>query len=494
MEDIVSNRKAKLKSLIELGIEPYPYRFERTHFSAEIHEHFEQLENGVVRVAGRMISRRGHGKAGFADLLDQTGKIQVYLREDELGEETFEMLSHVDIGDFIGVEGAVFRTRSGEDTVRAVSVEFLSKAIRPLPEKWHGLRDKELRHRYRYLDLIANPDARRAFMMRSRLISSMRRFLDDNEFIEVETPVLQPMYGGGAATPFVTHHEALDMKLYLRIADELYLKRLIIGGMEKVYEIGKDFRNEGMDRTHNPEFTQLELYQSYADYTDIMDLVEKMIRTMALELTGASKVNWQGNQVDFGKPWQRVKVVDALSKHLGDDFLEADYDQVRSRCQDLGVDVDERPTRGGIIDKALSELVEPELVQPTFLMDYPKELSPLAKACRYDERLVERFEPFVGGIELGNSYSELNDPGEQRRRLETQLDARSKGEVEVEILDEDFILAMEYGMPPTGGLGIGVDRLAMLLTDSPNIRDVILFPHMRPQAIEGSPGTDNEEV
>jgi lysyl-tRNA synthetase class 2 len=482
MEDIVSNRRAKLQGLIDAGVEPYPYRFERTHLAGDIHRDFDSLEDKSVRVAGRLISRRGHGKAGFADLLDQSGKIQLYLREDELGEDAFRMLGFVDIGDFVGVEGVVFRTMSGEDSVRASSVEFLSKSMRPLPEKWHGLKDKELRHRFRYLDLIANPDARKAFLLRSKLTSQLRRFLDSRGFVEVETPVLQPMYGGGAATPFVTHHEALDIELYLRIADELYLKRLIIGGIEKVYEVGKDFRNEGMDRTHNPEFTQLELYQAYADYYDIMDLVEEMIRTAALELLGRPELTWQGYSIDLSKAWSRVRVCDALSEHLGEEFMEVDDAELRTRCEALGVDADELPTRGGMIDKVLSEMVEPKLIQPTFLMDYPKELSPLAKQCRYDSRLVERFEPFVGGMELGNSYSELNDPAEQRKRLEAQLAARKKGDLEAEILDEDFILAMEYGMPPTGGLGIGVDRLAMLLSDSPSIRDVILFPHMRPHA------------
>ena len=484
MEDILSNRKAKLQSLMDLGVEPYPYRYERTHLAGEIHAEFESLEDKSVRIAGRIISRRGHGKAGFADLLDQSGKIQLYLREDELGEKDYKMLECIDIGDFVGVEGVVFRTRSGEDTVRAQSVEFLSKAMRPLPEKWHGLKDKELRHRYRYLDLIANLDVREVFRARSRLTSILRRFLDEKGFVEVETPILQPMYGGGAAPPFDTHHEALDMELYLRVADELYLKRLIIGGLEKVYEIGKDFRNEGMDRTHNPEFTQLELYQAYADYSDIMNLVEERLGTAARELLGSTKLSWQGAAIDLGKSWQRVRVADALGKHLGEDFLDADDGELQERCEGLGIDVTERPTRGGMIDKVLSEMVEPNLIDPTFLMDYPKELSPLAKECRYDNRLVERFEPFVGGVELGNSYSELNDPAEQRKRLEEQLAARKMGDLEAEILDEDFILAMEYGMPPTGGLGIGVDRLAMVLTGCANIRDVLLFPHMRPRAEE----------
>ena len=386
----------------------------------------------------------------------------------------------LDVGDIVGARGEVFETRTGEKSVKVSSFALLSKALRPLPEKWHGLQDKELRYRQRYLDLIANEETRRTFLTRSRMIAAARRFLVDRGFVEVETPVLQPIYGGAFARPFVTHHRSLDMPLYLRIADELYLKRLIVGGLERVFEIGKDFRNEGMDRTHSPEFTQLELYQAYTDYNGMMELTEALVVALAEELFGRTTITWQGNEIDLTPPWRRVRVADALAEALGPEAL-ADAPTLARAGERAGVEVGEPVTFGRDAEKILDELVEPTFVEPTFLIDYPREISPLAKETPDDPQVVERFEVFIGGLELGNSFTELNDPEEQRRRFEDQVALRADGDQEAQGMDEDFVRALEYGMPPTGGLGIGLDRLVMLFTDSPNIRDVILFPPMRPE-------------
>ena len=466
--------------LRERGVDPYPRTFSRTHTSRRVVEGFEDLEGSEVVVAGRLTANRAHGKAGFADLHDGDGRIQIYLRKDALGDQAFALWKLVDVGDIIGVRGEVMKTRTGEITVKASDVTVLAKSHLPLPEKWHGLRDKEARYRQRYLDLIANADSRDVFVKRSRILSVARSFLEERGFIEVETPVLQPIYGGAFARPFETHHHALDQTLYLRIADELYLKRLIVGGLERVFEIGKDFRNEGVDRTHSPEFTQLELYQAYADYNDMMDLTEKLVVRMAEEVCGGSRIEWQGTAIDLTPPWRRLRVADAVSESLGPG-AGAGLDGMAEAAERRGLELPEPLTQGALIETVLDALVEPELVEPTFLIDYPLEISPLAKATPYDRHTVERFEFFIGGLELGNSFTELNDPDEQRSRFEMQVEQREGGNAEAHGMDEDFVRALEHGMPPTGGLGIGLDRLVMLLTNQRNIRDVILFPAMRPE-------------
>jgi lysyl-tRNA synthetase class 2 len=479
-EGVVAEMREHLELLRERGVDPYPRRWDRTHLSSEIVERFEGLSGAEVAVAGRITAIRGHGKAGFADIADAGGKIQLYVKRDDLGDDLYAVWKLLDVGDIVGARGDVFETRTGEKSVKVSSFALLSKALRPLPEKWHGLKDKELRYRQRYLDLIANEDTRRTFLTRSRMIEATRAFLAGRGFVEVETPVLQPIYGGAFARPFVTHHHSLDMPLYLRIADELYLKRLIVGGLERVYEIGKDFRNEGMDRTHSPEFTQLELYQAYTDYHGMMELTESLVVAMAEEVVGGRTIAWQGTSIDLTPPWRRVKVADALAEALGAEALADDASLARA-AEGAGVEVDEPRTFGRVAEQVLGELIEPGFVEPTFLIDYPREISPLAKETPDDPEIVERFEVFIGGLELGNSFTELNDPEEQRRRFEDQVALRAGGDQEAHGMDEDFVRALEYGMPPTGGLGIGLDRLVMLFTDSPNIRDVILFPPMRPE-------------
>lgn len=477
MSAIIEQRIAKLKEIINKGVNPYPYKFDTSHHSVGVKAEFERLSSAEVKVsvAGRLMSKRPHGKSAFGHVRDLKGDIQVYFRLDDLGKEKFDFLDLVDVGDTIGVVGTVFKTRTGEVTVRAADYQLLCKSMRPLPEKWHGLRDKETRYRQRYVDLSFNMDVREVFLKRTRMITSIRRFLDEQGFIEVETPVLQPIYGGGNAEPFTTHLGALDMKLYLRIADELYLKRLLVGGLERVYEISKDFRNEGIDRTHSPEFTQLEIYQAYADYHDMMDLFEELVERASIDLTGGTEVVYQDRKLDFKRPWRRLSIEDALKQHAQIDLKSIGDDQLRQMCSEIaGADWDRMP-RGAMIDEVIGHVVEPKLVEPTILFDFPVETSPLAKVSRHDDRFAERFEPFACGVELGNAFSELNDPLQQRRRFETQLET---GEQRQEI-DVDFIRALEYGMPPAGGLGVGIDRLVMLLTDSPSIRDVILFPQMR---------------
>lgn len=472
-------RKEKLEKIRALGIDPYPYRFERTNSLRAVIKDFEDLSSKeeIISLAGRLISLRGHGKTSFAHLTDGRGKLQIYVRQDEVGENAYSLFKILDVGDFLGVKGSLFRTKTGEPTLKVDEFRLLSKSLRPLPEKWHGLKDKELKYRQRYLDLIANPQTRMVFEKRTEIIRFLRRFLDERGFWEVETPILQPLYGGAFAQPFLTHHQALDQTLFLRIADELYLKRLIVGGFEMVYEFGKDFRNEGMDRTHNPEFTQLELYQAYADYQDIMNLTEEMITGLAQNLNSSFQLNYQGEAVDLSPPWRRLAVRDSLLKWGGVDIERASDEEMKELCRSQGIDTTELSGRGKLIEKLLDQLVEPRLRQPTFLIDYPQEISPLAKSHRSKPEVVERFELFIGGLELGNAFTELNDPLEQRKRFQAQ--AAQKGEESK--IDEDFLTALEYGMPPTGGLGIGIDRLVMLLTDQPSIRDVILFPQLRPE-------------
>jgi lysyl-tRNA synthetase class 2 len=476
MKAIYEQRLAKLREIASGGVSPFPYRFDVSHLAGAIKENFEALsgDETSVTIAGRLMSLRPHGKTACGHIRDGSGEIQGYFRTDTVGEDRFKFLDLIDIGDIIGVTGTVFKTRTEEITVKVSAFELLTKSLRPLPEKWHGLRDKETRYRQRYVDLFANLEVRDVFLKRSAIISHMRRFLDARGFVEVETPVLQPLYGGGAAEPFITHHGALDMKLYLRIADELYLKRLLVGGMDRVYEISKDFRNEGIDRTHSPEFTQLELYQAYADYTDMMDIFEEIVESLAISIHGSTRITYQGQELDLKRPWKRLGVAEGLKIHAGVDLDEDGDEGLRTACERSGDGDWAGASRGAMIEELIDRFVEPELKEPTFLYDYPVEISPLAKVSRKDERFAERFEPFVCGFELGNAFSEQNNPIRQRESFE-----RQRAEGENKEIDLDFIRALEYGMPPAGGLGIGVDRLVMLLTDSHSIRDVLLFPQMR---------------
>jgi lysyl-tRNA synthetase, class II len=501
---LLQARREKLDQLKERGIPPYAYRFERSHTAGRATELFELEEEKEaldaegqgteVRLAGRLMGFRGHGKSAFAHLEDVSGRIQVYFRKDVLGEDCFEILDLLDLGDWVGVSGPLFRTRTGEITVRAQKWELLSKSLRPLPigktevdpetgerKTYGGFADVESRYRQRYADLAVHPEVREVFRTRSRIVRELRRFLDERDFLEVETPILQPLYGGASARPFVTHHNALETDLYLRIADELYLKRLIVGGMERVYEIGKDFRNEGIDRFHNPEFTMLEFYQAFADYNDMMELVEQMLVQLVEAVTGGETVTYQGKTISFKAPFARVSLVQALEDALGADPLTMDEGELRRRADAAGAPDLEGAGRGKLMDKLFEALIQPKLVEPTFIVDYPRELSPLAKPMRDDPEITERFELFVAGQELANAFSELNDPLDQRSRLEDQNRLREEGDEETHPIDEDYIRALEYGMPPTGGVGIGVDRLTMMLTDRASIRDVLLFPTLRPE-------------
>jgi len=488
LSEILKNRRIKLEQLREKSINPFPYRFERTHISSQVLSNFDLLEaNGTnVRLAGRIMSIRSHGKTLFAHIKDNGGIIQIYLRKDDIGEELFERFNLFDLGDIIGVEGAVFRTKTGEITVRVSQSELLTKSLRPLPEKWHGLQDKELRYRRRYLDLIANPEVLDVFKIRARIMNLMRQFLDERGFLEVETPVLQPIYGGTNARPFDTHLNALDMKLYLRIADELYLKRLVIGGIEKVYEVSKDFRNEGMDRNHNPEFTMLEFYWAYADYKDLMKLIEEMYFRVATQVLGNEKLTRGEHEISLAPPFKRVSYFKAMADCLGQDIFDADAGELEKIMKARAMTLPKAGMhgRGAYLDEISKELVEPKLVQPTFLVDYPIELSPLAKKHRDNPRLVERFELFVDGVEYGNGFSELNDPDDLRARFLDQHEGRKSGDMEAHPVDDDFLFALEHGMPPTAGFGLGVDRFVMLLTGCHSIRDVIFFPIMKPEPEE----------
>uniref|UniRef100_A0A7V3VU43 Lysine--tRNA ligase n=1 Tax=candidate division WOR-3 bacterium TaxID=2052148 RepID=A0A7V3VU43_UNCW3 len=472
----MEERLNKLKRLKELNINPYPYRFDRTHNFSEIKQRFEELSSNqtTVRTAGRIIAIRGHGKTTFATLNDENEKLQIYLRKQDLGDY-YNIFENFDIGDFIGVEGKLFKTKTGEITVLVEKFILLTKSLRPLPEKWHGLRDIEIRYRKRYLDLIANPEVRGIFKGRSKIVSLLRNFFDSRGFLEVETPVLQPVYGGAAARPFKTFYNALDQEMYLRIADELYLKRLIVGGYEKVWEFCKDFRNEGLDRFHNPEFTMIEAYQAYTDYFGIMELVEDLFEFLIKNLYSDNIITFQEKKVEIKRPFKRIKYTEVLNERLGVDILNMPDEDLNKICLKYGIKV-ENQTIGSKIDKLFSELIQKSLIEPTFVIDYPKIISPLAKAHRNNPLLVERFELIIFGLEVANAFSELNDPIEQRRRFEEQLAQREEGIGEI---DEDFLEALEYGMPPTGGLGIGVDRLCMILLNQPSIRDVILFPQLR---------------
>jgi len=485
--ELLRIRHEKLQRLRDKGIDPYPHTFTRSHTSEEAISLFETWETSneghkteEISVAGRIIRRSGMGKATFIGLQDGVGQIRVMMRQNLL-PDSYDTLSEIDIGDWMGCTGPMFRTRRGEITVEVGAWELLSKSLRFLPEKWHGLTDVELRYRQRYLDLISNDEARRIAIMRSRLISGLRRFMDNLGFMEVETPMLVSIAAGGTARPFSTYHNALGRDFYLRIATELYLKRLIVGGMEKVYEIGRIFRNEGVDLTHNPEFTMMESYEAFADYNDVMTMVENMIGYLAKEILGTMSVEFEGNTIDFSPPWPRIQLREAVRTRSGIDFIKcADIESLKSAMEDAGHTVGQQMSWGGLLDKLVSDVVEPHLIQPTFLIDYPVEMSPLAKKKRGSDQLVERFEGFIAGMEICNAFTELNDPIDQRERLEQQeaLHAQFQEE-DMDRLDEDFIHAMEYGMPPTGGLGIGIDRMMMLFSGHKSIREVVLFPHMR---------------
>lgn len=502
---VVASRFEKLDELRRRGVEPYAYEFDVSHDTEAARRAFEAAEaagelgeNGrgpLVRLAGRLVSQRAHGKTLFADLADRSGRIQLYLRRDVLGEESFELLSLFDIGDWLGVRGELFRTRMGEISVWVDTVELLAKSLRPLPlgkeevdpetgerRSYSGFADVEQRYRQRYADLAVHPEVRAVFLARSRIVTGIRRFLDGRGFVEVETPILQPLYGGATARPFTTHHYALDIPLFLRIADELYLKRLIVGGLERVYEIGKDFRNEGLSRTHNPEFTMLEFYQAYADYEEMMALVEELLLTLVREVTGgSSELIYQGVRLDFKGPFRRLGYHEALRQYGNLEIRELDDAALRDAVRSLGIEGVAAMSRPKLVDELFSELVEPHLDQPVFIVDFPREISPLAKPKRGDPELVERFELMVAGREIANAFSELNDPLDQRERFEAQARLKAAGDEEAQSYDEDYLRALEYGMPPTGGVGIGIDRLVMLLTDQASIRDVILFPTMRPE-------------
>ncbi|MEC2310769.1 lysine--tRNA ligase [Bacillus atrophaeus] len=487
LNDQLQVRRDKMNQLRDNGIDPFGKRYDRSHQSEQIIAAYqklskEELEEKAIEVtiAGRMMTKRGKGKAGFAHLQDLEGQIQIYVRKDSVGDEQYEIFKTSDLGDLIGVTGKVFKTNVGELSVKATSFELLTKALRPLPDKYHGLKDVEQRYRQRYLDLIVNPDSKNTFIARSKIIQAMRRYLDDHGYLEVETPTMHSIPGGASARPFITHHNALDMPLYMRIAIELHLKRLIVGGLEKVYEIGRVFRNEGVSTRHNPEFTMIELYEAYADYQDIMSLTENLIAHIAQEVLGSTTIQYGEEQIDLKPEWKRLHMVDAVKEATGVDFWnEVTVEQARDYAKEHGVEITKSMTVGHIINEFFEQKIEETLIQPTFIYGHPVEISPLAKKNPEDPRFTDRFELFIVGREHANAFTELNDPIDQRERFEAQLKEREEGNDEAHMMDEDFVEALEYGMPPTGGLGIGIDRLVMLLTNAPSIRDVLLFPQMR---------------
>ncbi|KJF46198.1 MULTISPECIES: lysine--tRNA ligase [Bacillus] len=487
LNDQFQVRRDKMNKMREEGIDPFGERYDRSHQSAQIiadYDEFskEDLEEKAaqVTIAGRMMTKRGKGKAGFAHIQDLEGQIQIYVRKDSVGEEAYELFKSSDLGDIIGVTGTVFKTNVGELSIKATSFEVLTKALRPLPDKYHGLKDVEQRYRQRYLDLIVNPESKQTFIMRSKIIQSMRRYLDSKGYLEVETPTMHSIPGGASARPFITHHNALDMPLYMRIAIELHLKRLIVGGLEKVYEIGRVFRNEGVSTRHNPEFTMIELYEAYADYKDIMNLTENLIAHIAQEVLGTTTIQYGEDEIDLKPEWKRLHMVEAVKEATGVDFWqEMSVEEAKQHAADHGVEITKNMTVGHIINEFFEQKVEETLVQPTFIYGHPVEISPLAKKNPEDPRFTDRFELFIVRREHANAFTELNDPIDQRERFEAQLKEREEGNDEAHLMDDDFVEALEYGMPPTGGLGIGIDRLIMLLTNSPSIRDVLLFPQMR---------------
>jgi len=483
LNEILMVRREKLEKLRQEGMDPFEItRYDVSHRAREIIDNFDTMEGQTVSIAGRIITKRVMGKASFAHILDSSGQIQIFVRVNEVGDEQYQRFKSFDIGDIIGLTGIVFRTRMGEISVKVQDMLLLAKSLYPLPEKWHGLKDPDLRYRHRYTDLIVNPDVRRTFEIRSKIIRSIRNYLDERGYLEVETPILDTTAGGAAARPFITHHNTLGIDMYLRIATELHLKRLIIGGFDKVYEIGRIFRNEGMSVKHNPEFTSIEIYKAYGDYYDMMELTEDMIVSVAKEVLGTTRIEYQGVEIDLTPPWRRMTMIEAVKEYTGLDFSSISTgEEARKAAQKVGVSIDKDATWGRALNEVFEEKVEEHLIQPIFIKDYPIEVSPLAKKIKDDPRLTYRFEVFITGREMGNAFSELNDPVDQRERFMEQARQRAAGDEEAHMMDEDFIHALEIGMPPTGGLGIGIDRLVMLLTDSYSIRDVILFPTMRPR-------------
>jgi lysyl-tRNA synthetase, class II len=480
-------RKEKLDLLREKGLDPFGKRFERSHLVSDIVEKYGEFDNEYledknipVTIAGRIMTKRGKGKAGFAHVQDLSGQMQIYVRQDAIGPEQYEVFNIVDLGDIVGITGHVFRTKVGELSIKVEKFEMLSKALRPLPDKFHGLKDVEQRYRQRYLDLIMNDESKQTFIARSKIIRSMRNYLDNHGYLEVETPMLHSIPGGAAARPFVTHHNALDADMYIRIALELHLKRLIVGGLEKVYEIGRVFRNEGVSTRHNPEFTMIELYEAYADFNDIMALTENLVAHIAQEILGTTKIQYGEYEVDLTPQWKRLHMVDAIKEYTGADFWkEMSIEEARALAKEHGIEINEHMEYGHIVNEFFEQRVEEKLIQPTFIYGHPVEISPLAKRNEEDPRFTDRFELFIVAREHANAFTELNDPIDQRERFEAQLKEREQGNDEAHLMDDDFIESLEYGMPPTGGLGIGIDRLVMLLTNSPSIRDVLLFPLMR---------------
>ena len=482
LNEMLLIKREKLKNLVDSGKDPHTVEnFKGAIHSKDIKDNYDEYEGNTVRVAGRIMTKRGHGKVIFMDLQDFTGRIQLFNGLNNIGEDDFDDVKSLDIGDIIGVEGEVFTTKTGEISVRSKTVTLLTKSLQILPEKWHGLKDPDLRYRQRYVDLIVNPDIKDVFVKRSKIISAIRRFLDDRDFIEVETPILNTIAGGANARPFVTHHNTLDIDMYLRIANELYLKRLIVGGFDKVYEMGRMFRNEGMDHSHNPEYTAIELYQAYGDYEDMMDITENLVSYLAMEVNGSNKVVFEGTELDFTPPWKRITMVDSIKEHANVDFDEIETDEeAYAVAKEKGLELEKGLSKGEIISEFFEEFCEDNIIQPTFITKHPVEISPLAKRDPKNPKFTQRFEAFVHGNEIGNAFSELNDAIDQKGRFEKQVEAREKGDDEAQMMDHDFINSLEVGLPPTGGLGIGVDRLVMLLTNQSSIRDVLLFPTMKP--------------
>ncbi|MFC1987525.1 lysine--tRNA ligase [Chloroflexota bacterium] len=486
LERIAQQRLEKLERIRARGINPYPYSYHRSHTTEQAtallkqHEDSGQTSTPAVNVAGRIMAKRSMGKISFLDIHDSSGKLQLYIGRDLLNEDNLELFKEIDIGDIIGASGQLFRTKSGEPTVKVESFALLAKSLQPLPEKWHGLSDVELRYRQRYLDLISNPDAKETFRVRSQAIAAIRQFLNQRGFIEVETPVLQPSAGGALARPFITHHQALDQDFYLRIATELHLKRLIIGGLDKVYELGRIFRNEGISTQHNPEFTMLESYEAYADYKDVMVMLEEMVHDVSRQVLGTSEIKFGDDTINFKPPWQRISLRDAVREYSGIDFVKHPAAEgLREKMRSMDIEADPNKNWAKLVDELLKTFVKPAIIQPTIIFDYPVSMSPLAKNKTDEERVAERFQAIAGGLEIANAYTELNDPIEQRERFEEQIKERQGTDEEKWTIDEDFLLALEYGMPPTGGLGVGIDRLVMLLTNQQSIREVILFPQLK---------------
>jgi lysyl-tRNA synthetase class 2 len=483
INEIIAVRREKLAKLKAEGKDPFAItKFNKDADAADILNYYPAYEGKIVHIAGRIMSRRIMGKASFCHIQDGTSLIQLYFRIDAIGEEKYEEFKKLDIGDIIGIEGEVFTTHKGEKSVKVDDYILLTKSLLPLPEKYHGLKDTDLRYRQRYLDLIMNPEVRDTFIKRSKIITAIRRYLENLGFIEVETPILNTILGGANARPFITHHNTLDIDMYLRIAPELYLKRLIVGGFLKVYEMGRLFRNEGMSIKHNPEFTSIELYQAYADYNDMMDITEELFKYCANEVLGTTEITYQGTPISLGGKWRRVTMADLIKEHTGIDFYAHSMEEIRAKAEAIGVEIPEGMSWGNAMYTIFDQKIEEHLIQPTFVIDYPVEVSPLAKRKLSDPRLVERFEFFIYAREMGNAFSELNDPIDQKARFEEQVKARAAGDEEAQMMDEDYVNALEYGLPPTGGLGIGIDRMVMLFTDSYSIRDVLLFPTMKPKA------------